>query len=90
MHDLYSFDCFEKAFGLSLAIGKVSTCDAMASKVAGMWATNETLVSRAGSGRLVLITNGNISRDDVVTNEEVLETCRKKRRKSFDSSNSVL
>lgn len=43
----------------------------MASPIVAMWAANETLMSRASTGRLVLI-GENISRGDIITNEEVL------------------
>ena len=44
----------------------------MCSPVCQDWARSEALISRAGSGRLVLSPNDTLGREDLVTNEEVI------------------
>lgn len=49
----------------------------MCSPVCDDWAKSETLISRAGSGRLVLAPNDKLGREDLVTNEEVVSAILK-------------
>ena len=56
-------------------LAKLSGCDrfqAMTSPVVEEWAMNEALMSRGAVGRLVLAPNEHMSREDLVTNEDVL------------------
>ena len=44
----------------------------MCSPVCEEWAKSDTLIARAGAGRLVLCPNEHLAREDLVTNEQVI------------------